>query len=116
MTDETVNGADATEPKSPEQLRADIEQTREQLGDTVEALAEKTDVKGQAKSRIAAVKDAAQTKRDEYFEKAKQATPESAGAGADQLTTTVQERPLPFAVGAAFLTGLVIGRSLGRRH
>lgn len=59
------NGADAGETKSPEQIRADIEQTREQLGDTVEALAEKTDVKAQAKNRIAAVKDAAQTKRDE---------------------------------------------------
>ena len=52
--DETQDGAEATagETKSPEQIQADIEQTREELGDTVEALAEKTDVKAQAKSRI----------------------------------------------------------------
>ena len=62
--DETQDDAEATagEAKSPEQIRADIEQTREELGDTVEALAEKTDVKAQAKSRISAVKNTAQDK------------------------------------------------------
>ena len=54
MTDrDSQDGADAVgENKSPEQIRADIEQTREQLGDTVEALAEKTDVKAQAKQYV----------------------------------------------------------------
>ena len=47
--------------------------------------------------------------------KAKQATPESASAGADQLASTVQDKPLPFAVGAAFVIGLAIGWLLGRR-
>jgi len=35
----------ATSPASPDELRADIKQTRAQLGETVEALARKTDVK-----------------------------------------------------------------------
>ena len=115
--DETQDGAEATagQTKSPEQIQADIEQTREQLGDTVEALAEKTDVKAQAKSRISAVKNTAQDKGDEYVAKAKQATPESAAAGAQQLTSTVQAKPLPFAVGVAFVIGLGIGWLLGRR-
>jgi ElaB/YqjD/DUF883 family membrane-anchored ribosome-binding protein len=113
--DKTANGTDADrEPKSPEEIRAQIEQTRQQLGDTVEALAEKTDVKAQAKSRISAAKDSAQTKRDEYVGKAKRAAPESASAGADQLAATVQEKPLPFAVGAAFVLGLAIGWLLRR--
>ena len=117
MTDEIGNGADATgETKSPEQIRADIEQTREELGDTVEALAEKTDVKEQAKSRISAAKDAAQTKREEFVGKAREAAPESASAGADQLTATVRKQPLPFAVGVAFVVGLAVGRLLGRRR
>jgi hypothetical protein len=68
-----------------------VAQTREQLGDTVEALAGKTGVKAQAKSRISAVKETAQTKRDEYASKAKQVAPDSASAGADQLTATVKE-------------------------
>jgi acyl transferase domain-containing protein len=78
-------------------------------------LAEKTDVKAQAKSRISAVKNTAQDKRDEYVAKAKQATPESATAGAQHLTSTVQDKPLPFAVAVAFVIGLGIGWLLGRR-
>jgi hypothetical protein len=35
--------------KSPAELRAEIDQTREELGDTVEALAEKTDFKARAR-------------------------------------------------------------------
>jgi chromosome segregation ATPase len=109
-TDETENTADAAgEAKSPEQIRAEIEQTRQRLGDTVEALAEKTDVKSQAKSRISAAKDAAQSKRDEYVDKAKQATPRSASEGAGQLTATVKQKPLPFAASAAFVIGFGIG-------
>ena len=39
-------------PDDPEQLRQDIERTREQLGETVEALVAKTDVKAQAKDKV----------------------------------------------------------------
>ncbi len=106
----------ARETKSPEQIRAEIEQTREELGDTVEALAGKTDLKAQAKHRIAAVKDTAQTKRDEYADKAKHATPETASAVADQLASTVRAKPLPFAAGAAFTIGCATGWLLGRRQ
>jgi len=38
------------EPKSPEQIRREIEDTRQDLGDTAAALAEKTDVKTDRKS------------------------------------------------------------------
>lgn len=38
--------------RTPEQVRADIEHTRAELGDTVAALAEKTDVKAQAKQAV----------------------------------------------------------------
>jgi Protein of unknown function (DUF3618) len=108
---EIANGTDSGhEPKSPEEIRAEIEQTREELGDTVEALAEKTDVKAQAKSRISAAKDTAQTKRDEYTAKARRAAPESASAGADQLAATIKGKPTPFA----FVLGLTLGWLFGR--
>ncbi|MFI2409404.1 DUF3618 domain-containing protein [Streptomyces sp. NPDC018947] len=45
--------------KGPDELRRQIEQTRSQLGDTVEELAEKADVKGRAKARAADLKDKA---------------------------------------------------------
>ena len=43
-------------PEDPGALRADIERTRLDLGDTVAALAEKTDVKARAKEKVAEVR------------------------------------------------------------
>jgi hypothetical protein len=42
----------STETRSPGEIQADIEATREELGDTVEALTEKADVKKQAKRKV----------------------------------------------------------------
>lgn len=103
------------ERKSPEEIRAEIEQTREELGDTVEALAAKTDVKARAQDRVEQAKQSATQLKDDVMAKAKQATPESAGAGAAQISGTVQERPLPFATAGAFAAGLLIGWLIGRR-
>jgi cobalamin biosynthesis Mg chelatase CobN len=44
-----------TAPDDEQELRHEIEQTREQLGETVEQLAAKTDVKSQARAKAAAV-------------------------------------------------------------
>ncbi|MGW6534486.1 DUF3618 domain-containing protein [Streptomyces sp. NPDC055051] len=44
---------------TPEQLREQVEHTREQLGRTVEALAGKADIKGQTKAKAAEVKEQA---------------------------------------------------------
>ena len=66
--------------KTPEEIEAEIEQTREELGDTVEALAEKSDIKAQAKNKIAQVRDTAQHKKDEIASRAREATPDSAGS------------------------------------
>jgi len=58
--DETTTGA-TTDPKpeSVERIEHDIERTREQLADTVEALAYKADVPARARERATAVKDRA---------------------------------------------------------
>lgn len=107
--------SEKSEQKSPEEIRAGIEQTREELGDTVEALAEKADVKGQAKDRVASIKDAAQQKKAEFASRAREATPESAGAGAQQLASTAKSQPVPFAAAGAFAVGVLVGLLLGRR-
>ena len=39
-------------PSDPEQIRAQIEETRRELGDTVEALAAKADVKAHVRERV----------------------------------------------------------------
>ncbi|MFI7411509.1 DUF3618 domain-containing protein [Streptomyces sp. NPDC049627] len=45
--------------KGPDELRRQIERTRKQLGDTVEELAGKADVKGRARARAADLRDKA---------------------------------------------------------
>ena len=46
----------APEPATAEELQQEIEQTRERLGQTVEELAAKADVKGQARAKATEVK------------------------------------------------------------
>ena len=45
------------EQRSPEEIRADIKETRRELGDTVEELAAKTDVKAHAREKVQSVKE-----------------------------------------------------------
>lgn len=103
------------EPRGPDEIRAEIEQTREELGDTVEALAAKTDVKAQVKERVEEVKTDAAQRKDELLGRAKDAVPESAGAGAQQVADTVKSRPVPFSAAGAFAAGILIGWLFGRR-
>jgi chromosome segregation ATPase len=121
--------------KTPEQLRAEIEDTREDLGETVEALAAKTDVKSRARARADEVKTTALRKKDELLAKAKQSTPatgnsaatnanaDSRPAGAtaapnaavEQVKGLAQDNPVPTAALAAFIGGVAVGRMIGRR-
>jgi hypothetical protein len=89
--------------RSPEEIRADIEQTREEVGDTVEALAEKTDVKAQVRERVETVKA-----------KVRASTPASAQQGGQQVVTKARENPAPLVVGGAVLVAFLIGRRSAR--
>jgi ABC-type transporter Mla subunit MlaD len=64
-------------PSDPEQLKTEIEQTRQQLGDTVDQLAAKADVKGRAQAKAA---DLTQQAKDTAAQVKKQAA-----ARADQV-------------------------------
>jgi hypothetical protein len=71
-------GDSAQETRSPEEIRADIAETREEVGDTVEALAAKSDVKAQAQARMDEIKGNVRAKADQVRAKAQSSTPESA--------------------------------------
>jgi ElaB/YqjD/DUF883 family membrane-anchored ribosome-binding protein len=109
------------EQRSPEEIREDIEETREQLGDTAAAVAQKTDVKQQAKAKVGGVKEKASAKadsvkqtstakREEVAEKA----PDSAGAAVQRAQRFAQENPAALAVGGAFIAGFALGKLRSR--
>jgi len=87
------------ETRTPDEIRDDIEKTRSELGDTVEALGAKTDVRGQAKAKVEDVKSSVSEK--------------VSGTGAQAPVDRVRSNPAPFAIGAALLLGFLIGRRRG---
>jgi ElaB/YqjD/DUF883 family membrane-anchored ribosome-binding protein len=50
------------ETRAPEQIQAEIEDTREELGDTVAALASKSDVRARAKQKLEGASESAKRK------------------------------------------------------
>jgi len=116
-----ANGsATGTEEKSPEVIREEIGETREELGDTVAAVAEKTDVKKQAKAKVDDVKtqasakaDEAKQKAQELGDKAKEAAPESPAEGVQQVRTLAEQNP-QLAIAAGVVGLLVLWRLLRR--
>ncbi len=75
--------------RGPAEIRADIEQTREELGETVEALAAKTDVKARA--------------QDKVHEATERALDERARAAAH-----LRRDPRPFVVAGVIAAGLLL--------
>jgi ElaB/YqjD/DUF883 family membrane-anchored ribosome-binding protein len=105
----------AKESRSPDEIRAEIQDTQAELGDTVEALAAKTDVKAQARQRVDEVKGNVQAKREEFTDKARDATPDSARQGGQQVLAKIRENPAPAAMAGAIALGIIIGRLTSSR-
>ncbi|MEJ7893828.1 MAG: DUF3618 domain-containing protein [Solirubrobacteraceae bacterium] len=116
------------ESKTPEEIRAEIEQTRNELGDTVEALGAKTDVKGRAQDKVDEMKTSAQDKVEELKTTVQDKMPgagasdgRAAGTGepsgpqvqAQAAMDKARANPLPVAVAVALLLGYLIGRRRG---
>jgi hypothetical protein len=81
------------EQRSPEQIRADIERTRRDLGDTAAALAQKADVKARAHDKVEGVKQSLTLV---------------------PATDHVKRHPLPSAAIGAFVIGFALGRLTAR--
>jgi ElaB/YqjD/DUF883 family membrane-anchored ribosome-binding protein len=92
--------------RGPEQIQQDIEATRQALGDTVEALAAKADVKARVHDRIDATKESVAEK----IGRAREASPDSVSSAASQATTTAKQNPVPVAAIGAFAAGFLLGR------
>jgi hypothetical protein len=88
--------------QDPDAIRAQIEDTRGQMGDTIEAIGYKTDVKSRARDKV-----------NRVMGKANDATPsgDDVKQGAQKAASVAQENPLGLAVGAVaagFLAGMLI--------
>jgi ElaB/YqjD/DUF883 family membrane-anchored ribosome-binding protein len=101
--------------RTPDEIRADIERTRSEVGDTVEALAAKTDVKSQAKAKVEEIKGNVRQRGEVLKARAQSTTPDSAQQGGRQVVARVRENPAPAALGGAILLGFLLGRLTGRK-
>ena len=84
MAETETNQTEARE-RTPEEIEAEIERTREELADTASAVAEKTDVKAQAQKKV------------------------------DETKAQARENPVPIAAVAGGLLALLILIRLVRR-
>jgi len=91
----------------PDQLRERIERTRGELGQTVDALAAKADVKGRARERVQGVTDTVKGRVGELRDRATGLTG-AAREKASELTGSVKDR-------ASTLTGTVHDTAVGVR-
>ena len=129
-------------PDDPQELAEDIERTREQLGDTVEALTARLDAKAQARAMAARLKNRAAGVTGRVADRVKtsplrqqlagktgdlttaaaagrakvvQLTPEPARQGAARAARAAREQPLPYAA-AAGAAALLAGWLAWRRR
>ena len=97
----------AETPQSPDEIRAEIEQTRAELGQTVDALTSKLDVKAQAHDRVDAAKATVAAKATQ----AKQAAPAPVRNALDQAGSAaapVIERARPYGKQIAAAAGALV--------
>jgi ElaB/YqjD/DUF883 family membrane-anchored ribosome-binding protein len=112
------------EAREPAEIRADIERTRAELGDTAAAVAEKADVKAQASAKVDEVKEQAAEKAqeakdkardvtDQAAAKAKEVAPDAAAPTIEKAQRFAAEKPL-VVIGVAIVAVVVVGRLLSR--
>jgi len=94
-------------------IREEIEQTRAEMGDTVDALAHKTDVKSRVKESLADKRERLRAQMAGTGGRISDATPggEEVKEGARQVVGVAEENPIGLALGglaAGFLAGMLL--------
>jgi ElaB/YqjD/DUF883 family membrane-anchored ribosome-binding protein len=99
--------------QEPREIREEIEDTRARMGETVEALGYKTDVKTRAREKVSGTMQAAKDKVGGAGSRVNQATPggEDVKQGARRAAGIAQENPIGLAIGSiavGFLAGMLV--------
>jgi hypothetical protein len=94
-------------------IREEIEQTRTEMGDTVDALAHKTDVKSRVKESFVDKKERLRTQMAGTSSRLGDATPDGQQVkeGAQHAVGVAEENPIGLALGglaAGFVAGMLI--------
>jgi ElaB/YqjD/DUF883 family membrane-anchored ribosome-binding protein len=102
--------------QEPDRIRAEIEQTREDMSETVDALGHKADLKSRAKESLQGKKDSAKESIVGVKDRIGGGTPDSGEVKrkARRASSVAQENPLGLAIGAVavgFVAGLLIPSS-----
>jgi gas vesicle protein len=102
--------------EDPDTIRDEIADTRERMGDTIDALGYKADVKSRAKDNVAGKVDSVKESLGLAGQKASDVTPdaEQVKGQARKAAGLAQENPLGLAVGAmavGFLAGMLVPSS-----
>jgi gas vesicle protein len=102
--------------QDPSTIREEIEQTRAEMGDTIDALSYKADVKTRAKDNVQGKVDSVKEKISGATGKVSDAAPDpdQVKGQAKRAVGIAQENPLGLAVGAVavgFLAGMLIPES-----
>jgi uncharacterized protein YjbJ (UPF0337 family) len=102
--------------QEPSQIRQEIEETRAEMGDTVNALAYKADVKTRMKESISDKRERLVEQIQGTTHKVGEATPDSEQVkeGAREVVGVAEENPLGLAIGglaAGFLVGMLLPSS-----
>jgi vacuolar-type H+-ATPase subunit E/Vma4 len=87
--------------RDPQEIRSEIEETREELADTAAALAYKSDVKARAKERVTEIKENVADK-----------TPKSAA----QAGTAVKSNAVPIGAIAGLTVAFALGYIIAKRR
>jgi len=103
-------GAQVTNMHDPEQIEREIEATRQQLGDTVEALARNADVKAQTKQKLRDINASVGEPTEQLLGKAREATPDTVASATVQASQRAKENPIALAAAGGFAVGYLAGR------
>jgi gas vesicle protein len=99
--------------QDPSEIREEIEDTRARMGETVEAIGYKTDVKTRTKEKVSGTFESVKSKVAGTGSRVNEATParEDVKQGARQAVGVAQENPIGLALGSVavgFVAGMLI--------
>lgn len=96
--------------KDPETIQREIEDTRERMGDRLDAITYKADVPSRIGDRISETRDAVASKISDVTSGVSDRTPDAAEVKerSRRMASTVRDNPLGLAIGAAAV-GVLVG-------